>query len=451
MGPDCDVIIVGAGVAGLAALEELHAGGITVRCLEARDRLGGRILTAHDPQVSVPIELGAEFIHGKPPEIWDFITQGGVTAHERDRRPVYVARGEVLGGEDIADQVEKTVSDVRASARQYGDESFAQFLAHGSYPDEVKDWAALYVEGFNAARRERIGMAGLAEAAEASERVDGDHLFSIREGYDRVPRCLVQPIANFERIVRLGAIVDRIQWQPGKAAVHVRCASGERRETLQCRQVIITVPLGVLQAEPGEPGAIRFDPEPGQVLPAARALESGAVYRITLQFETPFWQTRPEFARARFFFSQEPIFPTWWKVDAEDRFAGDKIAGATIVGWSAGPAADGLAGLPEPEIIARAVASLEQIVGIPASPVKLAWFHDWQADPFSRGAYSYVPVGQLRARTALVEPVRGTLYFAGEATDCSGQGGTVHGAIASGRRAARQALVDYRKFSRLTA
>lgn len=442
-------------MAGLAAVEELNAAGITARCLEARDRIGGRILTAHDPRVSVPIELGAEFVHGKPPEIWDFVTQGHVTAQERSRKPVYVRSGEIRGGEEVADQVEKAVSDIRAAARQYGDERFSQFLARGPYANEIKDWAALYVEGFNAARRERIGTAGLAESAEVSERVDGDHLFSIREGYDQVPRCLVHSIPNLERIVRAGAIVDRIQWQPGKAAVHVRCASGERRETLRCRQVIITVPLGVLQADPAEPGAIRFDPEPGQILQAARALEAGAVYRITFQFETAFWEARPEFASAQFFFSREPVFPTWWKVAPEIlspvRFAADKIGGATLVGWSAGPAADELAGLPEPEIIARALSSLERIAGIPASPVRSAWFHDWQADPFSRGAYSYIPAGQLRARNRLAEPVRGTLYFAGEATDCGGQGGTVHGAIASGRRAARQALADHRKMSRLTA
>jgi monoamine oxidase len=225
--------------------------------------------------------------------------------------------------------------------------------------------------------------------------------------------------------------------------VHVLCASGERRETLRCRQVIVTIPLGVLQADPGEPGAIRFDPQPGQVLEAARALESGAVWRVTFRFETAFWEARREFASAQFIFSQEPEFPTWWKPAAE----GVPI----LVGWSAGPAADRLVGLTNAEVTARAVASLERIVRIPASAVRSAWFHDWQADPFSRGAYSYIPAGQLPARNTLAHPVRGTLYFAGEATDCSGQGGTVHGAIASGRRAARQALADYRKISRLTA
>jgi predicted NAD/FAD-dependent oxidoreductase len=163
MAPDCDVIIVGAGVAGLAALEELSAAGISVRCLEARDRIGGRILTVRDEQVPIPIELGAEFIHGKPPEIWDLVTQGGGTANERRWKPVYVRSGEVRSGSEMTDQVEKVVSDVRPAARQSGDESFARFLAGGSYPDEVKEWAAQYVEGFNAARRERIGTAGLAE------------------------------------------------------------------------------------------------------------------------------------------------------------------------------------------------------------------------------------------------------------------------------------------------
>jgi len=443
MTPDCDVIIIGAGVAGLAALEELSAAGISVRCLEARDRTGGRILTVRDQLLPIPIELGAEFVHGKPPEIWEFVSQGYMTAHGRPREPVYVRSGEIRGEQGLADQVERAVSDVQPPARRYGDENFARFLARGSYPDEVKEWAALYVEGYNAARRERIGTAGLAEAAKAAERIDGDHLFSIAEGYDRVAHSLVQPVRNLERSVRLGTIVDRIQWQPGSVGVHVRCASGERRETLRCRQVIVTVPLGVLQANAGELGAIRFDPEPGQLLQAARALESGAVYRITFRFENAFWETRPEFTTARFFFSQERVFPTWWKPAAE----GVPI----LVGWSAGPAADELGGVPEAEIIARAVASLERIVGTTVPSVQSAWFHNWQDDPFSRGAYSYIPAGQLPARNTLAEPVRGTLYFAGEATDCGGQAGTVHGAIASGRRAARQVLADYRKMSRLTA
>jgi monoamine oxidase len=66
--------------------------------------------------------------------------------------------------------------------------------------------------------------------------------------------------------------------------------------------------------------------------------------------------------------------------------------------------------------------------------------HDWSRDPFSRGAYSYPLVGGSDAAIALARPVRGTLFFAGEAADAEGRNGTVHGAIASGHRAAAQAL-----------
>ena len=72
--------------------------------------------------------------------------------------------------------------------------------------------------------------------------------------------------------------------------------------------------------------------------------------------------------------------------------------------------------------------------------------HDWSADPFSRGAYSYVAVGGGEARATLGAPVEQTLFFAGEATSTDGQGGTVNGAIESGERAA--AAIRYRAAAR---
>jgi monoamine oxidase len=66
--------------------------------------------------------------------------------------------------------------------------------------------------------------------------------------------------------------------------------------------------------------------------------------------------------------------------------------------------------------------------------------HDWQSDPFARGAYSYAPAGALDASARLTAPVEGTLFFAGEHTDTEGHWGTVHGALASGLRAAAQIL-----------
>jgi monoamine oxidase len=110
-----------------------------------------------------------------------------------------------------------------------------------------------------------------------------------------------------------------------------------------------------------------------------------------------------------------------------------------------GPRAQQLSGLPARDIIRRAAASLEAVFGKRARSAArpaAAWTHDWQSDPYARGAYSYVTVGGHGARKALAASLQGTLYFAGEAADYQGEHGTVAGALRSGIRAARQVIRD---------
>jgi monoamine oxidase len=225
----------------------------------------------------------------------------------------------------------------------------------------------------------------------------------------------------------LNTIVESIEWQPGSAAVHLRSALDSSRETIRSRQVVVTVPLGVLHA-----GAIRFDPEPRETLAAARALAFGQAVRIVLRFENAFWEQNKDLANVGFLLSQEPVFPTWWTPRP--------VHAPIITGWSAGPKADPLLNEDSKTIIGAALASLERITACKPSRLEAAYFHDWHADPFAQGAYSYVPAGALPARRRLAEPVENTLYFAGEATDLNGHSATVHGAIASGKRAAHQIL-----------
>src|SRR5579864_2954284 len=82
MAREPDVIIIGAGMAGLAAARELGRAGLAISILEARERIGGRVFTLHDPACNVPIELGAEFIHGRAREIWDPLEKAGVNVTE---------------------------------------------------------------------------------------------------------------------------------------------------------------------------------------------------------------------------------------------------------------------------------------------------------------------------------------------------------------------------------
>jgi monoamine oxidase len=196
----------------------------------------------------------------------------------------------------------------------------------------------------------------------------------------------------------------------------------------------------VLQANTGEEGAIRFDPEPADALKAARQLSFGQVVRTVLRFRDRVLDEKPDLSDAGFLLSREPVFPTWWTPLP--------FRAPIVTGWSAGPKADPLTGQNQTAIVARALKQFARITGLSAQRLHdsfaSAYFHDWHADPYSRGAYSYTPAGAVGARTALAEPVRDTLFFAGEATETNGHSATVHGAIASGFRAARQVLKSLR-------
>jgi monoamine oxidase len=118
------------------------------------------------------------------------------------------------------------------------------------------------------------------------------------------------------------------------------------------------------------------------------------------------------------------------------------------VGWAGGAAAERLAGGGNDSLIERALDSLTRVLGVERAGVdeqlEAAYTHDWLADPFSRGAYSYLPVGGVEAQETLARPVAGTLFFAGEATNTDGPVGTVHGALATGMRAALEVLESLR-------
>src|ERR1041385_5155867 len=123
----CDVGIVGAGVAGLAAALELTRAGQAVRCLEANSRVGGRIYTIHDPFAPLPIELGAEFVHGRPSAIWDVIECAGLTAYERRSEALHLIRGRTTGKEKVGENADRLLSH----ACRHKDQTLAEFS--GSY------------------------------------------------------------------------------------------------------------------------------------------------------------------------------------------------------------------------------------------------------------------------------------------------------------------------------
>lgn len=428
-----DAVVIGAGVAGLAAFRELSQAGCNVVCLEARNRIGGRILTAHDPSSPLPVELGAEFIHGRPPETWQVVTNAHLLVYDCEENTVHLKAGRVEDAADAWEQVEEITEDMKAVAARGEDPSFGDFIRQSPHSEKARRWATGYVEGFNAAHKELIGVASLALDAHAADAIDGDRNFRIATGYDAVARYFLSGLENLEPRLRLNAVVEAVDWQPGSASVRFRSSLTGSTDAVHARRLVITVPLGVLQE-------LAIHPEPVAIRDAARTLCFGQVMRVVLRFEHSWWEERPDLADTGFWVSQENSFPTWWTTLP--------VRSPLLTGWSAGPHADRLLGLTDQEMIACALEDLSRVAGHSLKEIqallKAAHFHNWYQDPFAKGAYSYVPAGALHRREALAQPFENTLFFAGEATEMNGHSATVHGAIATGYRAAGQVLDSLR-------
>jgi len=397
-----DVIVVGAGAAGLAAASRLARAGRSVLVLEARERIGGRCDTRRMPGVGAPVELGAEFIHGRPQATLDLLQAAGVPGVDSRRTQRLLRGGKLVAVEGFREAQKAT----RAHAvLRRKDLSFADLLATRKLPPLTRSLARMMVEGFDAADPERVSARDIVE--------EWSHALSASQmrpqgGYGPLLEALVVPGMK----IRFGHRVRAIRWRPGEVRI----------DGLRARQAVITLPLGVLQA-----GDVEFSPDAGKTRALAR-LASGPVVRVAMKFQEAFWSERcPDVA---FFHNVEAPFPTVWTPLP--------MRAPLMTAWAGGPKAARLAGLPKKALLERASASLRSVFGrIPRVETYLA--QDWQADPFARGGYSYVLVGGQGARAALAKTVASTLFFAGEATDAE-EAGTVAGALRSGTRAAKEIL-----------
>jgi monoamine oxidase len=418
-GHEHDVIVIGAGVAGLTATASLALAGRDVLCLEAGNRVGGRILTVHDALAPHPIELGAEFIHGFPAETWAWIRREGLTVYEHSDEVIHMDDGHIVEARPGADRLVEGLRG-KTAAR---DESFEDYLRRSRSPRTVREWARAQVEGFNAARSEVVSTVALSHEASAAEAIQGERSFRLVHGYDSLPQAMLRSIPGQSTSVRLNSQLTHVEWRRGIVRLTYRSLLDGEEVRLRCRRLIVTVSAGVLQSR-----TIEFDPEPRSTMEAAESLQFGQVYRVTFRFREPFWLEDKKLKHAGFLISTDPFFRAWWTTHP--------VMSPVLTGWAAGSAADQFRTLEKPEIVASALQSLSRILGFKVPTPEAAWFHNWEHDPLFRGAYSYVPVGQEAAHRRLAAPVEDTLYFAGEASEWEGHASTVHGAIRSGKKAA---------------
>jgi len=432
---DIDVIILGAGMAGLVAARALAERGLRVCILEARQRVGGRVVS-QKVEGGGTVELGAEFVHGRAPELWALIDEVGARTVERDGSMLREQRG---GGLLENYPQDASMFEPLEQLEEFSgeDRTFADWLATSDVDENLRPALISYVEGFNAADARRISVQSLGAQQKAEDETEGGRSWHVLGGYAQLSDYLAVRVKELRGEVRLDCEVLGIRWNAGK--VFVDTTQGE----FSAPQCVVTFPLRVLQKVNRQDG-IRMDPEP-RAIAHARRMEMGHASRFTMVFRDRWWETSamldPETLRAMsFLFISSRLPPVWWTSHPEAE------ALPALTGWVGGPRSSAFEGKSAEQLGDEACATLAKIFAVQEKIVRSAlvatYTHDWATDPFSLGAYSYVPVGAMDASAAMAQPEAETIFFAGEHTDVTGNWGTVHAAIRSGLRAAAQILKE---------
>jgi monoamine oxidase len=426
---DVDVIVVGGGIAGLAAAERLASAGLNVRLLEARARLGGRAWTVRPADVPFALDLGAEFLHGDAPELTRLAERARVALVDVPKSHWKLHRGSLRA----APGFQASITDVlkragRVATANPRDLSFADALARTRVREPARMHALAFVEGFHVADPRRISARVLGGEDLGSERVR-----RVVGGVGEIVRALEERLPPAS--LQMRARVSRIEWRRGSVRVTVHGSDGRSRD-LRAPRAVVALPSSVLAARPTNVDGIEFVPRLHRKADALAKLATGSVVKLTLSFREIFWPDVPDAQNGiGFVHSPDAAFQAWWTPHPT------RFPIATC--WAGGDRAERLRMRTEREIVSLAVDHLAQCFRCRPSPRELLrawWWHDWNDDPRSVGAYSYVRVGGSRAPSRLAEPLERTLFFAGEATCTHPDNGTLEGAFTSGLRAARQVL-----------
>lgn len=420
-GPARRVVVIGAGLAGLAAARSLQQLGWAVTVLEARERIGGRIWTSSH-WADMPLDLGATWIHGvrgnplteladavgasrritRYDRVASYATEGHLLTDAESAR-LDGLRQQVFGAirraQDVdADRSVRQVVAPLLQDRPLGSEGrrFVEFVLSGDIEQEYGGSAArLSAHWFDSARALK----------------GDDALFT--EGFGVLTRHLAGGLS-----IATGQVVREVRWD----GPTVRVQTG--RGAVEADRVVVTVPLGVLQA-----GGLRFTPEvPPAKRQAIERLGMGVLNKCYLRFSGAFWPPEVDWLEH---VSDQPGQWTEWV--SLQRATGWPV----LLGFNAADRGREIEAWSDRDIVASAMATLRTLFGNAVPEPVDYQITRWAADPFARGSYSFHAVGSNPGmRDHLAAPLAGRVFFAGEAT-AKADFGTAHGAYRSGLRAAQ--------------
>lgn len=421
------IVVVGAGMAGLAAARKLADAGKSVVIVEARDRIGGRLWTS-GKWADAPLDLGATWIHGDSAAnpitglAQKAAARTGTTSFERNS--VYLADGSRAASTEI-DRMENTRRQIRQALTAFQEQRVDQPLQQVVYQ-------GLGYPASSSTEQERIDYllnttyehesSGAAQDLSAlwfddDSRFDGGERLFL-DGYNVLTQYLAAGLD-----VRLNHAVSAIRYDRDGATIST--SRGEVRAS----RVIVTLPLGVLQA-----GAVSFDPPlPEAKQQAIRSLGMGVLNKCYLRFERAFWDVEADWINYVPPAGRKGAWAEWLSLA---RTTGKPV----LLGFNAAQFGAQIETWSDAEIVADAMRTLRIMYGN-AIPAPSDWqITRWGSDPYARGAYSYNKLGSAPAmRDELAANVGSTLLFAGEATERK-YFQSVHGAYLSGERAANSIL-----------
>jgi monoamine oxidase len=430
-----DVIIIGAGAAGLIAAKKLSAKGLSVCVLEARDRIGGRIYTFSHPAASTPFEAGAEFIHGNLETTLALLEEAGLEKEEIEGELWEVNDGKWKQENNFFENSELVLKRLKEVKDDITIGNFLEcYFAEARYTS-VRESITSYIEGYYSGEITRTSARSFLEEWSTED----EQQYRPVKGYAALMQYLADSSTNAGAVIQLSTVAKEVHWSAGNVEV-----IDERHQSHKAKAVIITVPAGVWLAEKNARGAIEYFPPLQAKKEAATRLGFGSVIKVLLYFKNIFWEdealiekAQAELSTLHMAFSGEEI-PTWWTQLPQ------KIP--LLTGWLAGPKAEHLKNSADEVILDKALASLSAIFKIDVNNLQenLQWskVYNWSADPFTRGSYSYSTPQTADARKIMIEPVQNMLFFAGEALYEGPEMGTVEAALTSGMKAANQIIAE---------
>jgi monoamine oxidase len=421
-----DVLIIGAGAAGLMAAYKLSQKGKKIIVLEARGRTGGRIHTLSDQDFFKQAELGAEFIHGDLPVTLNLLKEAGIAYEHAGGEMLQYAGSKFTCNENFIEHwdllIEK-LKDLKA------DKSIGEFLTHefsGEKYKSMRSSVTQYVSGYDTADVHKASAFALRREW-LSEDDDAQH--RVTNGYCSMINYLANSCKKAGGLIYLNSIVKNIDWETGK--VKAITADGSQ---YSANKLILAMPLGVLQAGAKEKCAVAFNPPIPKYLSAINKLGFGAIIKFLLEFDAAFWENEAvqkniekNLQNMAFIISDQEI-PTWWTQYPR--------RSSLLTGWLGGQPAEERKSKSTDELLQLALQSLSNIFKLKVDELKtrlVAWnIANWTTDPFTLGSYVYDTIEAPEARKVLIEAIDDTLYFAGEYLYDGPAMGTVEAALTSG-------------------